>query len=350
MSSDPEQHGGARCCGRWRLWAALLAAPLVVTLAAGAAWMWWYNIGPSSWRFFLPGLTSWGFIKYALLTLGSATALVALCAYLWHAGAAERRRRAEAREFGGREGGAMVEFVMVLPIALMLALILAQASLLMVGNLCVHYSAYCAARAAIVAIPDDMSPDEPPNYVDRDPDSSAKYRRILMAAAWAVMPVSCSIRAQSGSGGMELVEGLERFFDLYGRRGDEDPRGNWLPIEDKSDPDYDPGFYREDTSGAPGWVRFHLGRKWRYALDHTFVDVSPPKNGDVYAEAEDIHVTVRHTFYLAVPYANVLFSRADPDGRELDIGSGEYGTVITATCTLTNEGVQDFVDEEEFPR
>ena len=37
-------------------------------------------------------------------------------------------------------------------------------------------------------------------------------------------------------------------------------------------------------------------------------------------------------------------------GVELPFGSNEYGMEITASYTLPNEGVQDYVDIEEFPR
>ena len=38
------------------------------------------------------------------------------------------------------------------------------------------------------------------------------------------------------------------------------------------------------------------------------------------------------------------------DGVELDFGSGQFGTVIRATCTLPNEGVHDYIDVEPFPQ
>jgi hypothetical protein len=60
-------------------------------------------------------------------------------------------------------------------------------------------------------------------------------------------------------------------------------------------------------------------------------------------------VAVRHTFYLAVPYAARIFAMF-PGGVKLDFGDGEYGTVIPASCVLPNEGVQDYVDIEMFPR
>ena len=154
--------------------------------------------------------------------------------------------------------------------------------------------------------------------MDIDPDSSAKHRRILESAVWAVMPVSCSTPDQPEAQEPELIKGIDDFFTAYGE-------------------------------STPGWVQANLQRKWKYAEDHTFVDVSPPISGDVYGEAEDITVSVRHTFYLSVPVARTIFAALD-DGVDLDLGVGEYGLIMRATCTLTNEGVQDYVEEEIFPR
>ncbi len=204
----------------------------------------------------------------------------------------------------------MIEFALALPIVLMISLVMVQSSLLMGGNICVHYSAYCAARSAIVQIPDDGSVVEPPNVL-----GSGKGRQIYAAAVWAVMPISCGSQQIDEADADTLIDGLERFFDNY------------------------------DTP-TPWWVDSYIARKLQYALDHTEVEVSPPARRGYYAPDEDIRVQVRHTFYLSVPYAGKLFATFDDDGRELDFGAGEYGIVIRAACTLTNEGVVDFVAEE----
>jgi len=275
-------------------------------------WRQW--TGPMSDPAFITyGLTNPGVVKYALITLALGLVLCLMCCVLWRRGA---RGRIEKRS---QEGGAMVEFALLLPVAMFIVLLMAQSSFLMVGNLCVQYSAYCAARTAIVAIPDDLVvySDEGPNYVTPDPNASAKQRRILKSAAWAVMPISCSLEDQEQADLPELVGGLDNFFTAY----------------------------RDST---PGWVQAHLRRKWQYAINHTFVELAPPLSGDVYGEAEDIHISVSHRFYLSVPIARTVFAALD-DGVELDIGIGQYGLIMRAACTLTNEGVQDYVDEEIFP-
>ncbi len=93
-----------------------------------------------------------------------------------------------------------------------------------------------------------------------------------------------------------------------------------------------------------------LARKMQYAQDSTEVTVDPPERGrgSLYGEKEDIHVTVRHTLYMSVPYANTVFAEV-VGGVELPFGDGEYGMVVVADCSLTNEGAQDYLDIEEFP-
>lgn len=213
----------------------------------------------------------------------------------------------------------MIEFALALPIALALTLLMIQSSLLMVGNLCVHYSAFCAARTAIVQVPADDSPDEQPNQV-AGWASSQKLQRIRRAAVWAVMPVSSSHPDAPAGDDSVLSGSLARFFGQYGQ-------------------------------DVPRWVENNLGRRWQYAMDHTRVALAPPLNEVTYREHEDLRVTVEHTFYLSVPYAARLLAAMDADdGVELDFGSGQYGTVIRATCTLPNEGVHDYIDVEPFPQ
>ncbi len=241
----------------------------------------------------------------------SVVGLVAICRGLWLVGARERMRS------GGQRGAAMLEFVMVLPIALALVLIMLQAALLMGGNLCVHYSAFCAARSAIVQVPADNSPIEPPNVV-ADPIWSGKMHRITDAAIWALIGVSCGDSGYPQEDVTALMRGLEEFFDQYG-------------------------------CSTPTWVDERIGRKLRYALDHTEVDLDFPREDSEYRPREDLRVTVRHTLYLSVPYANWVFRHLSRrDGVDLDFADGEYGIVITASCTLTNEGVRNYVESEQF--
>ena len=43
-----------------------------------------------------------------------------------------------------------------------------------------------------------------------------------------------------------------------------------------------------------------------------------------------------------------MFANLFDDGRELGFGDGDHDVVVDAEYTLTNEGVQDFVEMESY--
>jgi hypothetical protein len=311
MSADHQKR--ARVIGKGQRFPWVCAFVFAVLVTGPMVWAMLALDGGGSYqrRWMVGAMTSRLSVVCAVVLVVCAGALVGVCRLLWEVGASRRGR------VGGQEGAAILEFALVLPIAMALVLVMVQCSLLMGGNLCVHYAAFCAARSAVVYVPDDFSPGEPPNLVS-EARWSGKLRRIRDAAVWAVFPISCGHSSYPEEDVGRLREGLEEFFDGYGQR-------------------------------APGWVDGRIGRKLQYAQDHTEVDLHPPADGLTYAPHEDLRVTVRHTFYLSVPYANWVFRHLDrDDGVDLDFGDGEYGMVITASCTLTNEGVRDYVDIERF--
>jgi len=291
--------------------ALVLAAGVLLAALGGGGW---FLLRARGGPWVLSACGSRLFVVHAAIVLACGLALVLIGCMLHAAGAPHRRVRSR-----GRDGTAALEFAIALPVALGLALVMLQSSLLMVGNLCVHYAAFCAARSAIVHVPVDRTPGEPMNEVAA-PDDSWKRLGIGRAAAWAVMPVSCGHPDAPGGEAAELVDGLDAFFGRYGRE-------------------------------TPKWVLQRLDRRVRYAEDHTRVELAPPVDGrQAYDPHENIRVTVAHDFYLSIPYAARLFAVLSRDGVELDFGNGEYGTVIRASCTLPNEGAQDYIDIEPFPQ
>ena len=302
MLANRENRGGRGRSARVALW--VVAAPaLVGVVVAGVI------AQVRGWPWLADALTSRVSITCGLALLVSAVALSALLCALWRLGAAARARGTAP---AGQDGAAILEFALALPIALMLVLIMIQSSLLMGGNLCVHYSAWCAARSAIVTIPLDTGGAEGPNVMDTY-DASGKYLRIRLAALWALLPVSCGSTdwPEADDGG--LVEDLREFFSRY----DQSP---------------------------PAWLDARLARKLRYADEHTEVLVAEPQSPDGYGESEDVRVSVRHEFYLSVPYAGRVFAALASDG--LDLSRGHYATAIHASTRLTNEGVHDYIEEE----
>ena len=282
--------------------AAVLAGAVVVVCAAWGA-----------------GAAGGGWLGRALrdpLTIRAGAAALASALVLYLLVAAMRRLGRARRAAGGEEGTAAIEFVLLLPIALAIVLIMIQSLLVVTGNVAVHYSAYAAARAATVWVPEKVSYEEPRNVVS-DPEYSAKFHRIRCAAAEAVKAVSAGKSGAGGAtdtgAGLLVTEGLDRFFSLYEKR-------------------------------TPRWVHTMLQAKCNYAWHFTEVTLVPPADGERYEDHEDLTVFVRHMLYLSVPYANRFF------GDPLPGGDGDYATEATARYTLTNQGVEDEIDVEVFPR
>ncbi len=244
------------------------------------------------------------------VAIGSLAGLTLLAIFIL------RARPANEPRPGGQDGTALLEFALILPIALMLILLMVQSALLMAGNLCVHYSAFCAARAAIVVVPADYEEaGEPPNVVAGD--DGKKMYSIKQAAVWALLPISSGSRDITADADADiLAEGLVSILS-------------------------------SSVGEVPSWASNaeRLARRLTYANQNTTVTLVGPEDDGIYGEHEDLKVTVNHTFYLGVPYAARIFSKfGGSGGSELVSLPGEYGIAIVAKSTLTNEGPQDFID------
>jgi hypothetical protein len=289
----------------WCPLAALIVGVVGAALAADvSAWL-----RPARGGWVVSGVTSEGFVRAGMILLACGGLAAGLCRALWRLGLPLRPAR-PARVQSGVE---MLEFAILLPFMLMIVLIMIQTSLLMGGMLSVHYSAFCAARSAVVMVPENL-PGELPNEVTPDADFG-KLQRIRDAAAIAVMPV-CAGSAEAPAGDAAAMQaGLNSVFGGYGKP-------------------------------TPGWTSM-LPRKFQYAFDHTKVELAPPALNGIYAEHEDLVVTVRHDLYLAVPYAGNIFGMV-AGGAKLPWGAGEWCSNIVATCRLPNEGTRDVIDIETF--
>lgn len=293
---------------RRRIGAPAVALGVMGVLAVGVLALGMLDGGQGRRGWLAGALSSGSFRTYALVALASAAGLTAIGAVLARAGRARRTAS------DGEDGAVIVEFALALPFAMMLALLMIQSALLMAGNVCVHYAAFCAARTAAVTVPMNIQPSEPPNVVGWS--DSAKNYRIRSAAIWAVMPVSSGHPDQPGADVGALTAGVDRFFGVYG----------------------------EPT---PQWADDKFSRMMWYAREYTDVELAPPYDGDAYAPHEDLTVTVRHTLYLAVPFAGRILAAMD-DPVELGFAPGALGLEIEAQSTMPNEGAQDYVDVETF--
>ncbi|XAM01354.1 pilus assembly protein [Phycisphaeraceae bacterium D3-23] len=257
------------------------------------------------------------------------------------------RRTSPSRAGGGpsnESGVATIEFVLVAPFLLTVTLILIQTMLVFTGLFYVNYSAYAAARSAIVYIPANIGADGP--NVLTPIEGGFKFDHIRAAAIIAVMPVSGQ---EEGDLQMAttLVSGLHRYYSAQGQT-------------------------------APGWVDNLAEGRLNYAEQHTTVTVQSVNalddgtvlfsdvTGQVnFGPKEAIAVQVRHEFALTVPVASQLFrlsgSRSDgansgsysPQSRTNNGSPPPPGTwtVIRARAILTNEGIdRTLPDPPRVPR
>lgn len=252
-------------------------------------------------------------IIFGAAALGSLLILYVLSGLLWRLGRG-RGRLAETSE----SGTAAVEFALLFPIALMIVLIMIQSAMVLSANLVVHHAGYTAARAAITWVPEKLSYDEPRNVV-AGRGQSEKLDRIRAAAVYKLLAISASRRGAAGAAAGDstvIQEGMARFYELYGEE-------------------------------VPGWISNMLPAKYEYAWEHTEVTLHPPANGQIYGDNEELRVWLRHTVYLSVPYANRIFALV---GAARGLPRGGFGTDVEVTYTLTNQGVEDEIDVEQFPR
>jgi hypothetical protein len=289
--------------------AALCVAAVAVCVVAAGVWLGCGGL----WGGFdglVRALGSGRFRLFLYISGGCVMALAVLAGVLVRAGAPPRRR------LGAQDGTAIIEFALVLPIALMIALMMLQSSLLMGGYLCVNYASFAAARAASVQVPRDLEDEEANVVADlSDPELSEKMWHIHMAAVWATMPAADGAFDGDSPYGAVLQEGLADFLSRHGR--------------------------------SANWTSTLIGKKLAYAQQNTWVSLQPPINGDSFGEHEDLHVTVKHNLYLSIPYANWILAKLDSAG--VDFGEGRYAVTVEIPCTLTNEGKQDYIDVERFP-
>lgn len=236
-----------------------------------------------------------------------------------------------SRIWRDESGTAMMEFALLLPILLTLALFITQSTLVMGANIFVHYAAFASARTAIVQIPAAYSDDEA-NLVTPG-DGSTKHEAIKQAAVMALLPIG----GQADGGGEydadAVADGFSAFYAAYG-------------------------------SSEPPWIANFVARRVNYVSQHTHVRLYRPfVVGGVGVEFEEVDgtfefepkdpvtVEVLHGFYLSVPYASWAFSDDKLEYDDEGVGGGDRIMTLKATATLTLEGITDELPPEpELPR
>jgi hypothetical protein len=214
-------------------------------------------------------------------------------------------------DVSSESGSATLEFVLIIPMLLFCTLTLAQTTMVMGGNIFVHYAAFAATRSAITTIPLDYSDvSEPRNYLVL-PDGS-KSQRIRQAAVFALLPVAGRTSDSSTSESQLLVEGFKSYYNDLGQE-------------------------------PPAWIDNFLAERLAYANAHTGITFSRAVTESVddlvmlpleegvhqFGPREPITVQVEHQLNLAVPYVWPLFADS----------TAARHTQVKAYYTLNNEGI-----------
>lgn len=182
-------------------------------------------------------------------------------------------------------GSSAVEFILVLPPLLALLLMILQIALIVQAKFVVNYAAFCAARSAIVVIPDEISgggPPEPRNQL-ASPNTSQKVEIIRRAAALPVTAIS-PLPGISFSRGVPFLTDPNAVAELLKLAPfDVGPRSMVGQVMLRAPYAY----HEENTAVKVMTLEGVAGRNYR---DHDWVTVK-----------------VSYRYYLAVPFAKQLF-------------------------------------------
>jgi len=266
------------------------------------------------------------------------------------------KRRGGVRGIATDQGGtAAIEMTLLLPFALMIFLVIAQAAILFNGNMVVHYSGFAASRVAIVVVPMEIGEElrnlvYNPDWAGNPP--SEKLELIRRAAVLALVPVSGPLEeaeAVPGAGGAQVATGdstgravEDQTRTLFGFFGSDDPwwfkriqrqynyanKYTTLTLarpehwrDGNPDPDCPYRHHRQDAWTQWGWTYVPYCPFYEERMD--------------YGYWEDLHLRIVYPFLLEVPVANrVMGEKFDLPGRR----GNSYATEIKVISTLSNEG------------
>lgn len=288
--------------GRWLLGIGLLA------LAGSAVWpetvSRWLVAGlrldTRAW--WVPAaLDAWAIRRLALILGGIAAGTLLLAAGARACGGLRQRA---ARLHACDRGTAMIEFTLVLPIALLIFLVVLQTSLLYEARFHVSLAAFRGARSAMVWSPVYYNPVYPPKVPPE------VVQRAAAAAIWTCAPISGTYPCSVSDGGFAgLAEQTWRDF---------------LPT-------------------AQPWLGEHFVAQFQYSMAHTRVNLyydAPTMPGAAESAAEQwakfwagrepINTRVEHDFQLRVPYAARILA-------ERKLGDGLYVVRLKSNQLLLND-------------
>lgn len=227
---------------------------------------------------------------------------------------ATARKNCLTKTADDESGSSAVEFVMVLPPLVVLLLMVLQIALIVQAKFVVNYAAFCAARSAIVVIPDDVSRTEPRNRLT-DPDTSEKIEVIHHAAALPLTAIS-PLPGFSFATGVPVLTDPNAIAELWKLAPfDVGPRSMVVQV----------------TSRAP----------YAYHKQNTAVKVLTQQGaeGGSFQEHDWVTVKVSYRYFLAVPVAKKLFGTSYFGNSILPLFFGsDYYYPIVEQYTLPMDG------------
>jgi hypothetical protein len=217
-----------------------------------------------------------------------------------------------------QSGSSAVEFVLVLPALTVLLLMILQIALIVQAKFVVNYAAFCAARSAIVVIPQDVSgdgPTEPRNHLG-DPEHSNKVKIVQRAAALPLTAIS-PLPGMSVSQGLPILANPDATAELI----------KLAPFDVMT------------PRSMMGQVM--LRAPYSYYPDNTAVKLFTSAGSETgsFEEHDWVTVKVQYRYYLAVPFAKKLFGTSYSGNPIANIIFGtDYYYPIVEQYTLPMDG------------
>jgi hypothetical protein len=218
---------------------------------------------------------------------------------------------------GHESGASAVEFVLVLPALAILLLMILQIALVVQAKFVVNYAAFCAARSAIVVIPDDVPISRPPESRNHlgNPETSEKVEIIHRSAALPLTAIS-PLPGFSGATGLPVLTNPEPIADLI----------KLAPF---------------DVGPRSMMGQVMLRASYAYHPENTLVKVLDAEGNEAHDFRDHDWVTVKvsYRYYLAVPFAKRLFGTPYSDNSLWNMLFGtDYYYPIVEQYTLPVDG------------
>lgn len=234
---------------------------------------------------------------------------------------ARSRDQSSIANVDDQSGSSAVELVLVFPVLMVLLMLILQIALIVQAKFVVNYAAFCAARSAIVVIPDEIArsrgvPGEGRNQL-ADANQSKKIETIQHAAALPLTALSPLPDWKPATG-----------LPFLGNIGDGLHLGLLAPFE------LDFGSLRmvqEVVKRGP----------YAYDEENTQVKVLTIEGAEArsFKEHDFVRVQVTYRYYLAVPFAKKFFGTPYYNNRFINMIFGtDYFYPITEEYTLPVDG------------